>query len=375
MEKKSKIKMIVLIILGVLLALGLTIGTRLIIKNQANKFKNRINNKWGNIYYEYLKDVKELGGSNAGIPDDMKKGTLAFYDVDGLDYPIMNIKYESNNKEYSNIYYIDKDRNKVDVIVYEDKTDIEMLYNKSNKTYEYYTHTTKNDINIYKSLKDQINKKLGKTDKVEEYKFDETDKKSVQEKFNEVFKKIENKVKEYDYDINYDLNDIKKIVSKYSKEIKKFTKNLASKIKEMIENNEFDVDDIEEAVGKIESKKEDIEKVIDDKADEIINSITDNTKSSNDSISVGGYNIKYGTYVGEAASEGINLVIYNDGSCTYNNISCTYKVGNYDFAQDESTKGSYKDCLIVNADYTYYFYPYSNSTIGDGGINSYTYNG
>ena len=54
MEKKSKIKMIVLIILGVLLALGLTIGTRLIIKNQANKFKNRINNKWGNIYYEYF---------------------------------------------------------------------------------------------------------------------------------------------------------------------------------------------------------------------------------------------------------------------------------------------------------------------------------
>ena len=366
----GKVKMVVLIIIGVLVAVGLTIATQLFIRNTTLKVKNSIKSKWDSIYYDYLKEIKDLGSDKAKLPQDMKNGTISFYDVDGIDYPIMNIKYESNNKECSNIYYIDEKSNDVGVIVFKDKTDIEMLYNKESKDYEYYIHTKKNDVDIYSSLKDQINEKLGHTKDIKQYKFESSDK----DKFNEIFTKIKNKVQEYDFNLNFDLKNLKNMFLKSSKQLKKITKKITNEIEKMIENNEFDVNDIEKTIDAVESKTEEIEKIIDNKKDEIINSVNDVTDSNN-YISVGSYNIKYGTYVGESASEGINLVLEKDGKCTYDNKPCTYKVGNFDFAQDESTKGSYKDCLVITSDYTYHFYPYSNSTLGDGGINSYTYNG
>ena len=369
----GKVKMIVLISLGVLVALGLTIATQLFLRSTAKKVKNSIKTTWDNVYYDYIKEIKELGSSKAKLPENMKNGKISFYEVDGIEYPIMNIKYESDNKDYSNIYYINKDSNDVGVIVYEN-TDIEMLYNKENKDYEYYTHTIKNNVDTYKSLKDQINKELGKTDDVKQYKFDSSDKNSFKEKFDEVFKKIENKAQEYDFDLNFDLKKIKNMFTKYSKQLTKITKQITSEIEKMIENNEFDTNNIDSAINAVESKANEIEKIIDNKADEIINSVNDIT-TNNDSISVGSYNIKYGTYVGADASEGINLVLEKDGKCTYDNKPCTYQVGKFDFAQDESTKGSYKDCLIITSDYTYHLYPYNNSTLGDGDINSYTYSG
>ena len=139
----GKVKMVVLIIIGVLVAVGLTIITQLFIRNTTLKVKNSIKAKWDSIYYDYLKEIKDLGSDKAKLPQDMKNGTISFYDVEGIDYPIMNIKYESNNKECSNIYYIDEKSNDVGVIVFKDKTDIEMLYNKESKDYEYYIHTKK----------------------------------------------------------------------------------------------------------------------------------------------------------------------------------------------------------------------------------------
>ena len=84
---------------------------------------------------------------------------------------------------------------------------------------------------------------------------------------------------------------------------------------------------------------------------------------------------KYGKYIGAAADEGHVLVLNPNGACTYNGASCTYSIGTHDFAQDESTRGSYETCLIIKADYTHYLMPYTNTSIGDGDIGEFNYAG
>ena len=110
------------------------------------------------------------------------------------------------------------------------------------------------------------------------------------------------------------------------------------------------------------------------------NSNASNNSSSKSSMTSEGIKIdnktmKYGTYNGAAAAEGITLKLNSDGTCTYDGKSCTYKLGTHDFAQDSSTRGSYKDCIIVDNGYKYYFYPLSETNFTDGGINDFIYSG
>lgn len=110
------------------------------------------------------------------------------------------------------------------------------------------------------------------------------------------------------------------------------------------------------------------------------NSNSNNNSSSKSSMTSEGIKIdnktmKYGTYNGAAAAEGITLKLNSDGTCTYDGKSCTYKLGTHDFAQDSSTRGSYKDCIIVDNGYKYYFYPLSETNFTDGGINDFIYSG
>ena len=107
------------------------------------------------------------------------------------------------------------------------------------------------------------------------------------------------------------------------------------------------------------------------------NSNNSSSKSSitSEGIKIDNKTMKYGTYNGAAAAEGITLKLNSDGTCTYDGKSCTYKLGTHDFAQDSSTKGSYKNCIIVDNGYKYYFYPLSDTNFTDGGINDFIYSG
>lgn len=103
-------------------------------------------------------------------------------------------------------------------------------------------------------------------------------------------------------------------------------------------------------------------------------SVSSNTTST-EGIKVGSTIVKYGTYNGDAAASGITLIIKSDGTCSYDGKNGTYSVGSHDFAQDASSKGSIKDCLIIKTDYTYYYYPMNSTTLTDGGINNFNYSG
>jgi hypothetical protein len=108
------------------------------------------------------------------------------------------------------------------------------------------------------------------------------------------------------------------------------------------------------------------------------NSVSNTTakNNANDGISVGNYTIKYGKYEGEAAVEGEVLVLKENGTGTYEGENCTWVKGSHDFAQDSSTRGSIKECIIVKTtEGTYYYYPTSNSSFTDGDIAVFNYVG
>ncbi len=104
----------------------------------------------------------------------------------------------------------------------------------------------------------------------------------------------------------------------------------------------------------------------------VSNTISKSTSTSG--ISLGNYTIKYGKYEGEASVEGDTLVLKENGTGTYNGESCTWSKGTHDFAQDSSTRGDVKQCIILKtSDGNYYFYASSNSTLTDGDISTFNY--
>lgn len=106
------------------------------------------------------------------------------------------------------------------------------------------------------------------------------------------------------------------------------------------------------------------------------NSSSSSSKSTTaDGIKVGSSIVKYGTYNGDAAATGDTLVLKADGTCIYNGTSGKYSVGKHDFAQDSSSKGSEKDCIIIDVEYKYYYYPYNETTLTDGGAFDFVYSG
>lgn len=93
-------------------------------------------------------------------------------------------------------------------------------------------------------------------------------------------------------------------------------------------------------------------------------SVNDNTATTTQTSSqnnlkdfnVGSASIKYGTYNGEAGATGYTLVLKPEGTAILNGESYKFIIEKYDFAQDSSTEGSYKDAIVLkNSDGSTYF--------------------
>ena len=295
----------------------------------------------------------------------------------------MTITYDKDSKEYTNIYYINND--KVDAIVYNEPTSIELLYNIEKDSYNYYSNTVSDSDNYYKNITDQIksktNKDSSKTVMVEEYIINSNDKEEVTDssgnsviltKFDKTFIKLDTPDNSFEFNKSIVEDELRKLVDKCTNLYEDIAKTIKAN-KENVERLKSELKEKKERIKSIkeESIKEEVKETNDTSTKEVTSS--DNTEVSG--IKLDGYTINYGTYIGEVASSGITLVLNKDGSCTYDGNSCTYSVGTHDFAQDESTRGSIKTCLIINTDYTIYLYPYSSTAIGDGDINTFNYQG
>lgn len=105
------------------------------------------------------------------------------------------------------------------------------------------------------------------------------------------------------------------------------------------------------------------------------NTSSSSSNGTSSGIKVGNYTIKYGTYNGDAAVMGETLVIKSDGTATLNGEKFTYKVGKHDFAQDSSSS-AVEDCLILEGNYTNYYYVTNNGNIlSQGSGMDYIYSG
>ena len=356
----------------------------LITSGCGNKDK-KLSTTWGDTYYVYLKDIKDNNKyKDAGLPSDLKSVKVSFVSVGDIKDPVMTITYDKDNKEYSNIYYINDE--KVDAIVYNEPTSIELLYNIDSDTYNYYSNTVSDSDNYYKNLSDQIKSKTNKDSSkaviVEEYIINSNDKEEVTDssgnsisltKFESTFIKVDTPDNSFEFNKSIVEDELRKLVDKSTNLYEDIAKTIKAN-KENVERLKNELKEKEERIKSIkeEKSKEEVKETNNDTSTKEVTS-SDNTEVSG--IKLDGYTINYGKYVGEDASEGIILVLNKDGSCTYDGETCTYSVGTHDFAQDESTRGSIKTCIIINAEYTIYLYPYSSTSIGDGDINLFNYRG
>lgn len=382
MNKKKLIIIISIILICGILVIGYIFKDKLF-----GSKEKKLSNAWGETYYVYLKDIKDNNKyKEAGLPSDLKVAKVNFVSVNDINNPVMTITYDKNKKEYTNIYYINND--KVDAIVYNEPTSIELLYNIEKDTYNYYSNTVSDSDNYYKNVSDQIKNKTNndssKTIVVEEYRINSNDKEEVTDstgnsvsltKFESTFIKLDTPDNSFEFNKSIAEKELKKLVDKSTKKYEDIAKTIKAN-KENVERLKSELKEKEDRIKNIKeesTKKEEIQASDNSNTKEVTSNNSNNTEVSG--IKLGSYTINYGKYVGEAASSGITLVLNKDGSCTYDGKSCTYTVGTHDFAQDESTRGSIKDCLIINAEYTIYLFAYSSTSIGDGDINSFNYNG
>ena len=380
MNKKKLI-----IIISIILVIGILVIGYIFKDKLFGSKEKKLSTTWGETYYVYLKDIKDNNKyKEAGLPSDLKSVKVSFVSVGDIKDPVMTITYDKDKKEYTNIYYINND--KVDAIVYNEPTSIELLYNIEKDSYNYYSNTVSDSDNYYKNLSDQIksktNKDSSKVVMVEEYIINSNDKEEVADSsgnsisltnFDKTFIKLDTPDNSFEFNKSIVEDELRKLVDKSTNLYEDIAKTIKAN-KENVERLKNELKEKEERIKSIkeEKSKEEVKETNNDTSTKEVTS-SNNTEGSG--IKLGSYTINYGTYVGEAASSGITLVLNKDGSCTYDGNPCTYSVGTHDFAQDESTRGSIKTCLIINADYTTYLYPYSSTAIGDGDINTFNYQG
>lgn len=151
-KKKNKTMIIILIIAIVLLFIVSIVGGFFIYQYQESN--KTTGTEWGDTYYSYLQSVKEADEEkivNAGLTKEISTAQVQFIQVKNEDNPKMILTYQKDNKDYTNIYFIENE-NKVNVITYNNPTTLKLLYNRDVNEYMWYLYSKENDNNSYKSL-------------------------------------------------------------------------------------------------------------------------------------------------------------------------------------------------------------------------------
>ena len=156
--KKSKKKPIIITIIAIVLVAIIGVGG--FFGWQYLELKKPIEKKWGQTYYLYIKDALEIANNDnandTGITKDMKNAKIGFSEIENIEDPVMILSYEKDNNQYSNIYYI-KDDKVNRIVTYDNQpSNIKVLYNIENKTYNWYTHISTESEDIYTPISEQI---------------------------------------------------------------------------------------------------------------------------------------------------------------------------------------------------------------------------
>lgn len=362
--KKNKTVIIILIII-----LIIAIITGIYFFYQYRELKKPIKQKWGQKYYMYLKDISENKKQNdAGLPKDLKKSELSFYESENIKDPVMVIDYMKDNQKYSNVYYIYNDS--VNVLVYKKPSQIELLYNIQNKKYDYYSHVKDGENNRYKSISEQINERIkelekGKTEeKVEEnteynYNSESVDKivdingKEISlNKFDETFIKPDIKENKTEYNYKLDETNLKTNITNQINNYKPVEKIVTDNIQKQIQNKIEKVENIKKEMenAKAEVEKKEAEEKAKKEAEE-------REKAEKEGFKIGSYTLKYGRYEWDLAEVGDYghkevYILNSDKTCSHTDYegkttSCTFKIGRATDGQSIESMVE-RDALIIN---------------------------
>lgn len=374
-NKKKKTVKIVVLVLMILLVVG--IGSFIGYKQYQNS--QSVGSDWGDTYYDFILNAK-TNNKKIAVKDNSK---IEFIEIPDIKEPVMVVNYEKEAKNYSDIYYIND--SEVKNIIDLEPANVEMLYNIANKDYNWYLHITTEEEDKYTTISSTIktsNSKKNDTE-IEEYVYkigEEIAAETVEgskitmSKFDSEFVKVDVDVDSINYKRDLKEKDLKESMTSSIKDFKKTDEIATKKVKEEVKKKEKEIANKKEEMKKAEeevAKKVEEERM---KAEEERKRAEEEAKKG---IKVGNYTLKYGTYAGEVGgpTEGLSIVLKENGQCTYEGEPCTYTIGSHDFSQDISTAGNMRPCLVIKGKYTRHLFPYNSTTIGDGDLESYEYQG
>ena len=286
-KKKSKKGLIAIIIILVILVIVAIIYFAL------TYFSGSTNTgtTWGDTYYAYLTEGLEQENDEErqkyGLQSGVEKAELQFIETDEEEEPVMLMSYDKDDKSYTNIYYIN-DQNSVSIVLNQEYSDAEYLYNINNKEYNWYLHSESDSTDSYTDVSNIIN---NQNQSEPEYVLDKNNKTEVEledgntvelSEFDKTFIKpdIEDNSKQEISIIDYVANDIVKkinsLVSNYDKESDKINEDVQNKVDGLVQ-------------------------------------VAEEAKQESDVIQAGNYTLQYGSYVDKYGTE---YVLNSDGTAT-----------------------------------------------------------
>lgn len=252
-EEKDKKKGKKIIIIGVIvLAVFILCLVGGYFVYQEIKFREPIKEEWGQKYYVYLKDEEN------SLPKDSENAKLNFIEIQDKEEPVMVIKYEIKKEIYSNVYFIHDD--KVNAIIYQQPTNVELLYNIEKNEYNYYFHIENEENYYYQPINVQISNTVESNASIDTKpeitisksdvltgKIENGDDASLS-KVDETFVKIDIEDEYINLD---DLSDreLKETVEESVGDYKELEEIITDEIKEEVEKKITDVNELKEAIG------------------------------------------------------------------------------------------------------------------------------
>ncbi|MBR3156899.1 hypothetical protein IKF20_00485 [Candidatus Saccharibacteria bacterium] len=374
-------------IIGGLTIVGVIIGIVI-----SNAIENQpLEEDWAQTYYVYLDEHHldpQLKDSNGKIEAEANEYSVEFYDVEGVDNPVMAVNYVTDDTNYLTYYWITEEgvRNSF----YFSPSSVELLYNIEQKKSDYYIHSRdeKGNVDYYSKLGEDItsasdseNPNHVKTSP--KYRFEADDVDTVTDKdgkdhsltkFEQTFVKVEDDTQAKTLPVDYEEKELKSTIKEGSYEYQAL-QEVAEKHAQMIREM---VDSMEKRVAEMDAvKKENAEIEAAKKADEEKKRREEEAKKG---IRLDNkYTIAYGTYrmdddvVGADFANQNKLVLKPNGACTYGGKACTWKKERHDFTQSAESTNVHEALRIGNGTEFYALvYAYGNNELGDGDIEHFT---
>ena len=319
-DKKNNKKIIIPIIVVVVLLLG---GIGGFFGYRYYKDNQGLDTEWADTYYTFIKESKEKN-TEKKVKDNSK---ITFIQVPEVEEPVMIVKYVEEEKNYTDIYYINEE--KVENVISLEPNEVKMLYNIENKTYNWYIHNTTETEEKYSlvsnsilELTDEEKAKNEYTYKInEEIKQETVDGNTLSiKKFDTEFVEPDIKIEEIDY--KEDLNDkeLKENLNDGTKEYKTNDKITDKKVQEQVEKKVTEVNTKQEEMTKAQEKK---------------------------GFKVGSYTLKYGTYKSNLEGD----VVGNNGKYTINQNGTYTYTKDKDREYNQSTKQYFETSVQESGTY------------------------